>query len=66
MTDYNIENLVNAFGEHYKQAQADFEERKKKYPDSLEQPNEFSICLALQEICKEIIKLKRIRTTENK
>ncbi len=64
MTDYNIENLVKAFGEHHKQAQTDFEERNNKYPDSLEQPNEFSICLALQEMCKEIIELKRIASTQ--
>ena len=57
--DYSIENLVKIFDDHYKLAQADFEERKKKYPDSLEQPNEFSLCLALKEMCKEIAELKK-------
>lgn len=57
--DYSIENLVKTFGEHHKESQEDFKKRKEKYPDSSEKPCDFSLPLALQEMCREIIELKK-------
>lgn len=59
MKDYSIENLVKAFGDHHKQSMDDYEKRKDKYPGSKEILHDFCLALALQEICREIIELKK-------
>ena len=60
MKDYSIEKLVETFGKHHEQSMKDYERRKKEYPDSKEDPYDFSLSLALREICKEIAELKKI------
>ena len=59
MKDYSIEKLVETFGKHHEQSLEDYEKRKKDYPDSKEDPYDFSLPLALQKICKEIVELKK-------
>ena len=59
MKDYSIESLVKTFGDHHKKSIEDYERRKKDYPDSKEIPYDFSLPLALQSICQEIIELKK-------